>query len=583
LDSFTLIYQISILFKPYLQITYTIYSISYPYIPFKEQILLSSYVEEKAMKLSNYLIIISLFINTGCMEQKEVTFDCPRLWEPTQGTVYQNPEEPITLLFSKTIKSSEDPLHSGYYLVKSQNMGPCNPACPGICIGGICQQGLVDESFLDDLSSTPLSNSRLAKTIPLKFVYSNNMVTLQPATGSLAPLTYYQLVLSGEIEDMDSLPLLDSWGEKKPFIIELITSESNYITPEISLIYPEKNGKNIPLNLTWMVIHISDPIKSYNDTSFILTSENGYQMPLIPIKKEGLCNKTDGECLFFWIPQQLDNSTGYELSIVEKLNTENGKVIPPWTNLSWFKTGNLTWAWPISTSEFQVQTVTGCFHISWISSSNGLAFIEYENQTPNSNSFLVREGEWEMAIKENHQLRIVSQGQDGSISQGPWIQPDSNEIPKPSIIISEIYPNPIGKEPAQEFIELVNISNETVELEGYRITDDLEKTGDILPPYSLEPGKKILLIGNRFEMDIELDPLIYSLDNTIIFESSLANAGLSNKGENLYLFDSFDIMESRYLGWWDLSSKEGQSIERFPLNSCDILSGWKLSSPTPGW
>ena len=127
---------------------------------------------------------------------------------------------------------------------------------------------------------------------------------------------------------------------------------------------------------------------------------------------------------------------------------------------------------------------------------------------------------------------------------------------------------------SQEFVELVNVTRTPVELEGWELTDSLEKPGDLLPPYRLEPGARVRIAGKNYDPDSEVDPPLEG--ELVVLESSLANAGLGNGGEPLYLFDAFGQLVSRYGGWVDTGDAPGMSVRRTAPAACDVPTSWKL-------
>jgi hypothetical protein len=535
--------------------------------------------------MKKFILIITALIMTavsimGCRQMEEAPeYDCPRLLSSYQKYQEIDAESVLGLHFDRELFLDSE--QKGIFLVQAKIRGYCNPACPGICRGGLCQEGILDENFLKDATDGFLSLSRLEKTIKIKVEKQGNYLEISPLHGSFEPERYYQLILTGGLKDEAGYPLVNNQGENYPVVIDFTTGKNYYNLPAMELVYPVKSTEN-PLNLAWILLGIEDEVEELKEEAFVLESENKDIINLWIQKRPGACGSNYAQCLQLFLEKELEGKTRYELRVVKKLKTKGGKVVPPWEKLGSFKTGDLTWSWPLKMENFTTEYVTGCFHLAWENSDDCLIYLENERGTRISDFMSARRGYWEMAVTHQEKTRLVAQGIDGSFFKGPWFHGDSSLMIPSVIILGEIYPNPAGKEPAQEFVEIINIGSEEVNLLNYRLTDNLEEEGDILPEFILGAGKKLVLVGNRYDLECMEDPAI-SQDATVLFlESSLAGGGMKNKGEELYIFDSSGKMQSRYLGWYDLSSKEGWSVNRINPEACDVSSNWYLSESTPG-
>ena len=229
---------------------------------------------------------------------------------------------------------------------------------------------------------------------------------------------------------------------------------------------------------------------------------------------------------------------------------------------------------------FATESLTGCLHLSWEASGEALCQVLYEGGEKGP-WFFAESGRWEMALPSPRRFRVAAQGLDGAVTLGPWVELPGDELTPPSVAITEIYANPVGKEPAQEYIELMNVSDLPVELEGYRLTDTLDATGDILPSFLLEAGERVVVVGSTWQPGSD-DPVPAGEESLMVLQNSLVNAGISNSGEPLYLFSPDGRLESRYLGWRLFTGNEGLSAERSVPLACDVDGNWRLVAPTPG-
>jgi hypothetical protein len=109
------------------------------------------------------------------------------------------------------------------------------------------------------------------------------------------------------------------------------------------------------------------------------------------------------------------------------------------------------------------------------------------------------------------------------------------------IAITEVRADPLGSEPAQEYVEVLNYGAVPVELEGLSISDAADAIGDVVPAPSIRiaPGQRALLVADDFDPDDPTDPVPVPAATPLVrVGRSLASGGLANGGEALYLRDA---------------------------------------------
>lgn len=154
------------------------------------------------------------------------------------------------------------------------------------------------------------------------------------------------------------------------------------------------------------------------------------------------------------------------------------------------------------------------------------------------------------------------------------------ELPK--IVINEVLYDPIGREPAQEFIELYNWGSSSINLNGWKIKD--EGGEDTLPEYEIQPNQFVVIVGENYSFNNSPDP-VPPLETTIIMHGALGSNGLKNTGERIYLYDNEGNLVS-YFPYAKKTSQEGCSWERVsPLLPDTSPQNWAQNlnhSSTPG-
>jgi hypothetical protein len=105
-----------------------------------------------------------------------------------------------------------------------------------------------------------------------------------------------------------------------------------------------------------------------------------------------------------------------------------------------------------------------------------------------------------------------------------------------TLAIDELRPDPLGKEPAQEYVELLNFGTESVSLMGFTLsTDAFEKGRTIASSATLAPGERALLVGPDFDPRDASDGLLPSGVRVIALSGALS---LSNAGASVWLRDA---------------------------------------------
>jgi hypothetical protein len=104
--------------------------------------------------------------------------------------------------------------------------------------------------------------------------------------------------------------------------------------------------------------------------------------------------------------------------------------------------------------------------------------------------------------------------------------------PRARIVIDEVLANPLGPEPQQEWVELVNDGSIAVELGTLSLEDLGGATA--LPAGLLAPGERVLVAREDFVLDDGLDVPVAPATR-LLRVASLGKNGLSNSGEPLVL------------------------------------------------
>jgi hypothetical protein len=150
--------------------------------------------------------------------------------------------------------------------------------------------------------------------------------------------------------------------------------------------------------------------------------------------------------------------------------------------------------------------------------------------------------------------------------------------PMAHVILNEVLANPLGPEPAEEWVEIVNDGAAPADLGGYVLVDSGGETP--LPSATLAPGAFALLVNETFVAADGVDPEP-AAGTLILRVPHLGKNGLSNAGEALSLMDAGGAVVSRFPA--TPKPKAGRSVARLaPAAPDDVPSSFAIATPSPG-
>ena len=122
----------------------------------------------------------------------------------------------------------------------------------------------------------------------------------------------------------------------------------------------------------------------------------------------------------------------------------------------------------------------------------------------------------------------------------------------PTVAITEILADPLGPEPAQEFVEIANYGREEVDLSGWMIDDngDANSLGNLIAEGTvLAPGTVAIAVSGSYDAQAGADPAPDPDGVVIVLDSTVCSNGLRNSdAESVELYDATGALVSQYRG-----------------------------------
>jgi hypothetical protein len=154
----------------------------------------------------------------------------------------------------------------------------------------------------------------------------------------------------------------------------------------------------------------------------------------------------------------------------------------------------------------------------------------------------------------------------------------STTPPTAHFVLSEIYPNPVGPEPEQEWIEICNDGLIPGSLAGLVLVDPGGETE--LPFAEVGPGSCVLVANETLDTSPDFDVAIPN-EAMVVRVPKLGHAGLSNAGEPMLLKSANREVISAFSP--GLRPKAGLSVQRVMLRAPDgDPNSFVVNAPTPG-
>lgn len=492
---------------------------------------------------------------------------------PTLELRFSRPMDPLTLTTASVV------------LVAHRRGGvcevdlACDPAAQ--CVEGICQQEVVDAGWLKDLSHPPLSDSRLALTVPLSLELNErgDRALVTPGV-RLEPDRLHTLLIAPTLRDLRGNRLAANAVVRHEFL----TDDGSRAKPRPQLVWPTDGDVAVPTNLYSVVFRFDKKVEGVSRETVFLVGSDGQRVGADIAEEVPLCDSwPPGECYALRPWKWLEPRTTYTLTFAGGIWDSIGQV-PLISGPLRFATGANPDHVAPQLSHLQQLHADQCLALNFQPDERVEVAISLASTS--ELSVVASEGRHEVALRtrgiwgwQTVDIRLAD------LSGNATLYRYGLHLPMlPRISISEVMANPSGAEPAQEWVEVYNDENSPIDVGGWTLDDNDDGQGvNTLPSAVIQPRNFALVVGPKFRLQDMKGPLPPPETLIIRLGETLGSQGLANGGETLALRDRLGRLVS--LAAARAASGDGRSTERVPLGSCNLADNWRTSpddGPSPG-
>ncbi len=474
-----------------------------------------------------------------------------------------------------------------------------------LCERGRCERGTCSEDPLTRADLARIADGKFEPTIPLELGLDPDasVLRVRPAR-TLRPFTRHALIVGAGVRDRHGGPLVGDDGLASAWRRDLVTGKRGSSGPDPQLVLPEPASTGSPPNLQELRVAFPLPVRIDDpEMSMSFVSALGHE---VRFERARPCpGWAPGFCLAFTPTQDLMPASTYHLGHIDVHDVwGRGSVPPPAT--AWFRTSETFDRDAPDATLVDVRWRERCVVASQRFSEPVALVVEVAGRRASADTgntvAAVRLSDRDVAGRSSVGGRIIVTDAAGNLATREFELPtDPAFDPEVSrVVLNEVLANPLGAEPGQEFVELVNVDDEPASLGGLRVVDrewsDVAQAvqggesppGDALPDIDVPPNGIVILVGASFVVGAGDDAPPVAGATIVRLASSLGDSGLKNDGEPLSVFavDPLALVSS-YANALDTGSTThaGRSVVRASLDACDVRTSWRShpsGSATPG-
>jgi len=405
--------------------------------------------------------------------------------------------------------------------------------------------GPPDDALLEDLATPPLRAANRDRILPATLSATGAEWELSSETRIDAD-TIVTLAVGGWLRsaaDGERLP--------EPIAEPVHVSPDSGAGTEVTASWPPDGAAAVSPDLTFLALRFDGPLGELVDGSVSLREGDNHEEIDVSAEPCPEVGWSDGVCLRVRPIRPLRRGSEHQLVIDERLLDTTGASVGPWT--ARFTTSSdappepgprpLPCALDERVVADDLDSALGCAlsddarivfrvdfgepaRMTWTLGADRVLII-----APRGAADLTVAG-LPAATPFLGVLRVV--GTSGLVSEFEVTLATTQALPRISIV--EVRANPLGPEPTQEYVEVLNYGSVSIDLDGFTIADREDAGGDLLTG-GLAPGERALIVSERFDPEDPADPGVPPGVRLLRIDRSIGAGGLSNAGEPLFLRD----------------------------------------------
>ena len=146
-------------------------------------------------------------------------------------------------------------------------------------------------------------------------------------------------------------------------------------------------------------------------------------------------------------------------------------------------------------------------------------------------------------------------------------------LPNSQVVISEILYNPLCEGSNQEFVEIINIGVNPIDISGWLLTDN-HSVDELLPENPiLFPNEYAVILEQDYE--VCFDSVFPDEVNIIYVDDNSIGNGLGNSADQILLSNSTG--DTMAFTQWQTGIEQGHSLEKIVLDFEDVSANWRQS------
>lgn len=510
----------------------------------------------------------------------------------------------IVVDFSEAI----DPASVHVGLVAWEELGRCDlsPLCAAEnsrCERGRCMRDPLSAAAIKDLIDGPLADGIPLTTmiVPDSPVGPGTRLRVAPRR-ALQPHARHSLLVF--VRDRSGAPLVDEHGDAGVWRRDLVTADEGSGGPEARLLAPPSGSEAVAPNLTQITTQFAGPVVLDPAATLTLDAEDGTRLTLVdPAPCPGW---VPGLCLRWRPGGPVVSDMAYRPGGGSLRDPLGRAAVPPAAS-TWFRTAGAPDLSAPSLDPIDARWLGPC----WYASLGADEPLQLQLQIGAAiDVALAGPGPVTLALHRDQialpagAITATLRAEDlaGNLGERALAAVLEDSF-APPLGLAEVLANPRGPEPAQEFVELVDLRADgepqtwtDLHLADLAAPDVLlalaagETPGDALPPFTTRPGERVLVVASGYRPDEGSDPAPAPGTALVRVDASLGAGGLKNAGEPMTLYAAPPgepaVLVASYGNHITTAAPAhaGRSVVADP-HACDLARAWSShpgGSTSPG-